>query len=412
MPVRRRVVITGIGAVSAAGVGVKALWDSLLAGRGSVGRVTLYKPEGMPVSIAGEVRNFDPSSYIPAALKPKRMARHSQFAVVATQEALADARLDAEQLKEYRVAVVVGSSTGTSEILEQATRDLDRAGSRGVSPATAATANMQNAPSAVASILGGAPVPATSVTNTCSSGVDAISIAMDLICMGRRDMVIAGGADAPLSDVMTTVISNSGICTLRSDVPAAAGRPFDREREGGVLGEGAGMFVLEELQVARARGARIYAEIRGVHSCPDMDRDRPTSGLEFTMRGAMENAGCSPSDIDFVSAWGCGHPVFDRCETEAIKAALGPDAYRVAVGSIKGAIGIPLGAAGAVQLATTALSHAQNILPPTVNCDHADVDCDLDYISGRPRQVRMRNSLLNAHGMSGGNVTLLLTTMR
>lgn len=411
-PSRRRVVITGLGAVSAAGVGVKPLWESLLAGRGSVGEVTLYKSEGMPVSIAGEVRNFDPTRYIAPALKPKRMARHTQFAVVAAQEALADARLNEAALKDHRVAVVVGSSTGTSEVLERAARDLDRTGPRAISASTAAIANMQGAPSAVAAMLGGRQIPATSVTNTCSSGVDAISIAADLIRLGRRDVLIAGGADAPLSDVMSTVISNSGIGTPRGNVPAAAGRPFDRERAGGVLGEGAGIFVLEEMEAARTRGAKIYAEISGIHSCPDTDRDRPTSGLEYTMRGALENAGCSAPDIDFISAWGCGSPVADLCETEAIKAVLGPDAYRVAVGSIKGAIGIPLGAAGALQLVTTALSHVHNILPPTINCDYADLDCDLDYISGRARKVRIRHSLLNAHGMTGGNVTLLLSSIR
>lgn len=412
MPSRRRVVLTGLGAVSAAGVGVKPLWESLLAGRGSVRRITRYRSDGLPITIGGEVHDFDATRYIPAGLKPKRMARHTQFAVVAAQEALADAKLSVDALKERRVAVVVGSSLGTSEIGEQATRDMDRGGSRSLSPTIAATGNMQGAPAAVAAMLGGLQIPATSVTNTCSSGIDAVSIAIDLIRLGRRDMVIAGGADAPLSDVMTTIIANSGICTLRSDVPAAAGRPFDRQREGGVLGEGAGIFVVEELHAARERGAKIYAEITGVHTCPDADRERPTSGLEHTMRGAMEDAGRSPADIDFVSAWGCGHPLFDRCETEAIKAALGPDAYRVAVGSIKGAIGIPLGAAGAVQLVTTALSHTQNVLLPTVNCEYADIDCDLDYISGQPRRVRLRHSLLNAHGMSGGNVTLLLSSVR
>ena len=412
LPSRRRVVITGIGAVSAAGVGAQTLWEAMLAGRGCVGMITQYDSAGLPITIGGEVKDFDATKYIAAAIKPKRMARHAQFAVVAAQEALADAGLDRRTLDDYRVSVVVGSSTGTSDIVEQATRDLDRVGTRGVSPSVAAIGNMQGAPTSVAAMLGSRDIPATSVTNTCSSGVDAIGIAVDLIRVGRRDVVVAGGADAPLSNVMTTIIANSGICTLRSDDPAAAGRPFDREREGGVLGEGAGMFILEELQTARERNSKIYAEIVGVHSCPDFDRDRPTSGLEQTMRGAMENAGCAPSDIDFVSAWGCGHPIFDRCETEAIKAALGPDAYRVAVGSIKGAVGIPLGAAGAIQLVTTSLAHYHNILPPTINWNQGDPDCDLDYINGRPRRVRMRNSLLNAHGMSGGNVTLLLSSVR
>ena len=209
----------------------------------------------------------------------------------------------------------------------------------------------------------------------------------------------------------TTAIAASGICTKRIDDPATAGRPFDREREGGVLGEGAGLVVLEDLEAVRERGGSIYAEVAGIHSSPDHDRESPTSGLELTMRGAMENAGCAPADVDFVSAWGCGHPLFDLCETRAIKAALGQDAYRVAVGSIKGAIGIPLGAAGALQLVTTALSHRHNVLLPTINSTNRDLDCDLDYISGSPRRVRLRHSLHNAHGMSGGNITLLLSSV-
>lgn len=411
VPSRRRVVITGLGAVSAAGVGVKPLWEALLAGRSCIGPVTRFKTEGMPITIAGEVKDFDAGRYIPATLKPRRMARHTQFAVIAACEALADAKLATAELADGRVAVVIGSSTGTSEIMEGVTRQLDRNGARGVSPATAASANMQAAPAAIAEMLGARNTVATTVTNTCSSGVDAVSIAADLIRLGRYDVVVTGGADAPLSDVTTTAIAASGICTKRTDEPSAAGRPFDREREGGVLGEGAGIVVLEELKAAQERGATIYAEITGIHSCPDHDRENPTSGLEMTMRGALENAGRAPADVDYVSAWGCGHPLFDLCETRAIKAALGTDAYRVAVGSIKGAIGIPLGAAGALQLVTTALSHRHGILLPTVNSILRDLDCDLDYVSDHPRRVRLRHSLHNAHGMSGGNITLLLSSV-
>ncbi len=409
-PSRRRVVITGVGAVSAAGVGVKPLWDALLAGRSCVGPITLYKVEGLPVRYGGQVPDFEPAKYIPAALRPKRMARHTQFAVIAAQEALADAKVDVKDLSGRRLAVVIGSSTGSAENTEEMVRIMDRRGPQGISPAASSAGNMQAAPTAVAEMMGVAGVTSTSITNTCSSGVDAVSIAVDMIRSGRRDLIVTGGADAPLSDVTSTIIAAAGM-TSRRDEAASAGRPFDRERGGGVLGEGAGIVILEEMESALARGAKIYAEIVGTSSCPDHDRSRPTSGLETTMRGAMENAGREPGDIDFVSAWGCGDPLIDVCETNAIKAAMGDDAYRVAVGSIKGAIGIPLGAAGALQLVTTALSHRHHLLLPTVNWQRGDLDCDLDYVSEQPRRVRLRNSLLNAHAMTGGNVTLLLSSV-
>ena len=410
VPSRRRVVITGLGAVSAAGVGVKSLWESLLACRSSVGPITLYKAEGLPVTYGGQVRDFEPTKYIASTLKPKRMARHTQFAVVAAQEALADAGLKQFELVARRAAVIIGSSQGTSGVSEEATRQLDRGGPRSISPTVSAMGNMQAASTAVVELMQTAGTTGTSITNTCSSGVDAISIALDMIRMGRRDLTVVGGSDAPLSDAMSTVIAAAGMTSRRPE-GSSAGRPFDREREGGVLGEGAGIVVLEDMETALARGARVYAEIVAASSCPDHDRSRPMSGLEVSMREAMEHAGRQPKDIDFVSAWGCGDPVIDLCETNAIKAVMGDNAYRVAVSSIKGAIGIPLGAAGALQLVTTALSHRHHVLLPTVNHQQPDLDCDLDYVCARPRRIRLRHSLLNAHGMSGGNTTLLLSSL-
>ena len=409
VPSRRRVVITGLGAVSAAGVGVKPLWEAVLANRSCVGPITLFKSVGLPVTYGGQVRDFEPIRYIPAALRPKRMARHTQFAVVAAQEAIADSGRTLKAIPNPRMAVIVGAAVGTSEVVEEGTRLLERSGSRSISPATSAMGNMQAAPTAIVEMMDVAGTTSTSITNTCSSGVDAVSMAADMIRSGRRDLTVAGGADAPLSDVMSTSIAAAGMTSRRPD-GSAAGRPFDREREGGVLGEGAGIVVLEEREMALARGAMIYAEVVAAASCPDQDRTRPTSGLALTMREAMESAGRQPSDIDYISAWGCGDPVIDLCETNAIKAAMGKDAYRVAVGSIKGAIGIPLGAAGALQLVTTALSHSHSLLPPTVNHCYSDLDCDLDYVGEQPRRVRLRHSLLNAHGMSGGNTTLLLSS--
>ena len=170
------------------------------------------------------------------------------------------------------------------------------------------------------------------------------------------------------------------------------------------------MLVLEELESALARGARPRLEILSYHAYPDLDRDRPSSGLEYTMRGALEGASCQPQDVDYISAWGCGHPLFDRCETDAIKAVFGSDAYRVAVGSIKGAIGIPLAASGPLQLIATACAYQEGVLPPTVNWRHPDVDCDLDYIGDRMRRVRLRKAIINAHGLGGGNISILVGT--
>ena len=407
-PGRRRVVVTGLGAVSAAGTGARALWDTLVQGRSCIRAFTRYNTGGMDLNVAAEVTDFEATKLIPPRLRPRRMARQTQFAVVAAMEALADAGLTPAALAGRRVAVIVGSAAGTMEVLEETTLQVDRSGPKSISPVSISGSNLQAAPVAVAELL---EMPAANVIglmNNCTSGVDAIGTAVDLIRFGRYDLVVAGGSEAPLSYMVTSVITASGICT-KSDRPDDASRPFDRERDGGVLGEGAGMVVLEAASAAEERGARPYVEISGTHSCPDERRDLPSSGLEFTMRGALENAGCSARDVDFISAWGCGHPLFDRCETDAIRHVFGNEAYRVAVGSIKGAIGIPLGASGPLQLVALALSHRHNLLPPTVNWRHGDLDCDLDYVGPAPRRVQLRKTLLNAHGLSGGNISIVLS---
>ena len=408
VPGRCRVVVTGLGAVSAAGTGTEALWDALVAGRSCIGAFTRYDLRDMDMNVAGEVKDFDASKLIPTRLRPRRMARQTQFAVVAAMEALADAGLTPAALAGRRVAVIVGSAAGTMEMLEENTLQVNRGGPGSLSPASNAGSNIQPAPVAVAALR---EMPATNVIglmNNCTSGVDAIGTAVDLIRFGRYDLVVAGGAEAPLSYMVTSVLTASGMCS-KSDRPDEACRPFDRNRDGGVIGEGAGMVILESAGAARDRGAKPYVEITGTHSCPDERRDLPSSGLEYTMRGALENAGCGARDIDFISAWGCGDPLSDRCETDAIKQVFGDAAYHVAISSIKGAIGIPLGASGPLQLVVLALSHRRHLLPPPVNWRHGDLDCDLDYVGPEPRRVRLRRTLLNAHGLSGGNISIVLT---
>ncbi len=407
VPDRRRVVITGVGAVSAAGVGAKALWEALLEGRTCIDIYERVGAAGTDLGVAAAVKGWDAARHIEPRWRPRRMARVTQFAVVAAHEALKDAGYRPEDLAGRQVAVILGSSVSTTREVEMLVREMDNAGTRGVPPSATAGQNFQSAAIAVAELLQMSTANITSLTNNCTSGVDAIGQAVDLIRFGRYDFVVAGGTDAPLTAVVASAIKASGM-TSKRHLPLEASRPFDRERENGVLGEGAGMVVLETAALARDRGVEPYVEICGVHACPDQRRDQPSSGLEITMKGALDNAGCNVRDVDFISAWGCGDPVLDRCETEAIKNVFGQEAYRLAVGSIKGVTGIPLGAAGALQLVALSLSHRNNLLPPTVNWRHGDVDCDLDYIGGQPRRVKLRKTLLNAHGLSGGNISLVV----
>ncbi len=407
LPKRRRVVVTGMGAVSAAGVGTQKLWDALLLGRSCVSALSRLKNEELGINVAGEVKDFEPTRHIEAWQRPKRMARQTQFAVVAAREALANAGLTPADLRGRRVAVLIGSAVSTIEKVEERALQINRSGSRSVSPAAVAGDNLQAAAVAVTEMLKVEDANAMAFANNCTSGVDAIGLAVDLIRLGRYDLIVAGGAEAPLTLGIMSVISASGICTS-SQRPEEASRPFDRDREGGVLGEGAGVVILEESQFARDRNAREALEIFGTHTCPDVRRDRPSSGLEFTMKGALENAACDLGEIDYISAWGCGHPLFDRCETDAIKAAFGEHAYRVLVGSIKGTIGIPLAASGPLQIIAASLAHQHGVVPPTVNWTRADLDCDLDFIGGQPRRIRLRKTLVNAHGLSGGNISLVV----
>ena len=407
IPGRRRVVVSGIGAVSAAGVGARALWDALVDGRSCVDVIETRDGVEINLGVAAAVKDWDATEHIEAKLRPRRMARVTQFAVVAAAEALKDAGFRPEDLAGRRVAVIMGSSVSTLGRVEAMVRELDQAGARGVAPNSLAIQNLQAASLGVAELLDVPTANVMCLTNNCTSGVDAIGQAAELIRYGRYDLVVSGGAEAPLSAVISSTLKAAGITTVRSQAHDAS-RPFDRERESGVLGEGAGVVVLEDAAFAEERGARPYVEICGLHSCADERRDQPSSGLEITMRGALDNAAANVRDIDYISAWGCGDPLLDRCETEAIKRVFGGDAYRVAVGSIKGVTGIPLGAAGALQLVALSLTHRHNILPPTANWQHGDIDCDLDYIGTRARRVRLRKTLLNAHGMSGGNISLVV----
>ena len=404
----RRVVITGLGAVSAAGVGIPILWQKLLAGQTGISHITRFAVDDMRSRIGGEVKDFDPVKLIEPRLKPKRLSRQAQFGVVATREAVEDAGLDNISLRRHKCGVVLGSANCNAEELAEAALRIESRGASQLSPSAMGMFSMQSQTTIIVNLLELHNVPAFSVAGACTSGIDAVAKGYDMIRHGEVDTVLCGGTDAPLSRIGTATFGQAGICSTRNDTPEIASRPFDRERDNGLLGEGAAVVVLERLDVARERGATIYAEWLGAHSCRDPDGTGPGTGLDVTIRTALNNARCTSRDIDYVSAWGCGDPVIDRLETRAIKEVFGLRAYDIAVSSIKGVTGNPLAAAGALQLVAAAMSFRHGLLPPTANYEHGDLDCDLDYIQGNPRRNRPRRILLNAHGQGGGNTSVVL----
>lgn len=408
IPVQRRVVITGIGAVCPIGIGIPALWDALLKRRSGIGTITRFDTTDMASTVAGEVKNFDPLRLIEPRMKPKRLSRQTQYAVVSAAEAVRDAALSRDDLNRRRVGVIVGSSTCNVETITESALKMQQKGAANGNAAGVTMSNLQASALAVAELLRLEDAFAIGISTACISGVDAVRMACDLIRSGRFETVICGGTDAPLSLTPMAEFCLAGLSSTRNGDPEHASRPFDRDRDRGVISEGSAIVVVEDYEAAIARGAPLYAEILGEYSAVDQSKDRPGCGLSVCMRHALANAQCEVGEIDYISAWGCGHLVIDRIETEAIKEVFGARAHDVAVGSIKGVTGIPLGAAGVLQLVASAMAHRHDLLPPTANCELGDLDCDLDYISGAPRRVRLRRSLLNSHGLGGSNTCLVL----
>ena len=367
-PRERRVVVTGLGAVSAAGVGVPVLWQALLAGRSCISTIERYQVDDMRSRIGGEVKNFDPVRLLPARLKPKRIARQGQFAMVATQEAVRDAGLDTAQMRRRKCALVLGSSNcNVGEIADAAIR-VETRGPDHLNPATVSLCSMQTQMSAIISMLELEHVPSLAVAGACTSGVDAVAIGSDMIRSGKADVVICGGTDSPLSRTCASAFVQAGMCSLRNDDPAAASRPFDRERDNGLIAEGAGVVILECLDEALDRGTPgPTPSWLGNFACTDPEAvaTRATAWRR-TMRVALQNSRCRATDIDYVSAWGCGDPTAStgwrrhgdqgRCSGSA----------RTTWRSVRSraVVGNPLAAAGVLQLVTIALSLRNHMLPP------------------------------------------------
>lgn len=405
---RNRIVITGIGVLAPNGVGLERFWESLLARRSGIGPITLFDATNFKSRIAGEVKNFNPLEYIESELRPKRLARHTQLAYAATMMALKDAGLDINNLKlPSPTPVVIGVSTSALDVIEKVFHQVNGPGPDRVAPSSLGASKPQAAANLIADRLGTSAHAAT-VSTACPSGLDAIAIGTSLIRSGEAEIAVAGGADAPITPLAMASFIASGLSSSKNDDPEHASRPFDRDRDSGVISEGAGILILENLERAEARGSKIYAEVLGYGSQRDLGEENPATGLEFSMQLAMANAGVTVDDVDCISAYGPGHPVLDAIEIRIIKRVFGKRAYTIPVTSIKGVTGNPLAAGGPFQVAACALSIRDQKVAPTANCEVPDPECDLDFVPERPRRAKINTALLNVRGLGGSASTMIL----
>jgi 3-oxoacyl-[acyl-carrier-protein] synthase II len=405
---RHRVVITGMGILAPNGIGLEAFWESLLAGRSGIGPITLFDATGFKSQMAGEVKDFNPLDYIEPELKPKRWARHTQLAYAATMMALRDAGLDSDNLKLPSVTpVIIGVSMNAMDVIERAFYAVRSNGPNRMPPTTSA-ASIPQAPASVIADRLGAAAHAATVSSACTSGLDAVADAAAMIRFGEAEIAIAGGTDAPITPlVMGSFIASGLVCHDNGDLERAS-RPFDWLRKSGVLSEGAGIFIMENLERALARGARIYMELTGYAKRRDLDPAKPASALADSMGLALANAQITINEVDYISAYGPGDPVLDAAEVVTIKDVFADRAYSIPVSSIKGVTGNPLAAGGPFQIAACALSIRDQIIAPTANYQVEDPNCDLDFVPKRARKTKLDCALINVRGLGGGASTLVV----
>ena len=408
-PDSQRVVATGIGLVTPVGNDVPTAWASILAGRSGAGPITLFSHTEHKIHFASEVKDFDPTLYVDKQ-QARRMDRFLHFGAAAAQQALTDSGLDMTGLDPRRVGVVMGTGIGGVRVLIEQYDVLRDRGPRRVSPFTV-PGLMPNAAAAHISITIGARGPNLAVTTACAAGSHALGEAAEIIRRGQADVMIAGGSEAGIIPLAMAGFENMGALSTRNEDPAGASRPFDAGRDGFVMGEGSGVVVLERLDLARARGARIYGELVGYGATADAYHITAPAengaGAAECMQMALADAGLAPAAVDYINAHGTSTPLNDAGETKAIKMAFGDHAYRLAVSSTKSMTGHLMGAAGAVEAVFCLLVLRDQMLPPTINYETPDPACDLDYVPNRARAARVDVAMSNSFGFGGHNATLI-----
>ncbi len=404
---KRRVVVTGLGVVSPVGIGVQPAWSNLIAGKSGITRITKFDPSNFSSQVAGEVKDFDVSQYLPAK-EARRMDTFIQYGLAAAIEAVKDSGIEATEENAERIGVSIGSGIGGLGLIEQTNDTYDEGGPRKVSPFFI-PGTIINMISGNLSIMFGFKGPNVSIVTACTTGTHSIGDAARMIEYGDADVMVAGGAEAAITELSVAGFASARALSSRNDDPATASRPWDKDRDGFVIGEGAGVMVIEEYESAKKRGAKIYAELIGYGmsadayhmTAPNMD------GPRRSMRNAMNNAGINPDQVQFVNAHGTSTPLGDANETNAIKAAFGDHAKKIVVNSTKSMTGHLLGGAGGLESVFTVLSIYNQISPPTINIFNQDPECDLDFCANTARDMKIDVAIKNNFGFGGTNGSLV-----
>ena len=404
---KRRVVVTGLGVVSPVGIGVKTAWDNIIAGRSGIAQITKFDASAFTTTIAGEVKDFNVEDFIPAK-DARRMDAFIQYGLAAAIEAVKDSGIVATEENAERIGVSIGSGIGGMQNIEDTDILYQASGPRKISPFFI-PGTIINMISGNLSIMFGFKGPNVAIVTACTTGTHSIGDASRMIEYGDADVMIAGGAEAAITRLSVGGFASSRALSTRNDDPATASRPWDRDRDGFVIGEGAGVMVLEEYEHAKKRGAKIYAELSGYGmsadayhmTAPNMD------GPRRSMRNAMQNAGINVDAVEFINAHGTSTPLGDSNETNAIKAAFGDHASKLVVNSTKSMTGHLLGGAGGLESVFTVLSIYNQVSPPTINIFNQDPECDLDFCANTARDMKIEYALKNNFGFGGTNGSLV-----
>ena len=404
----KRVVITGLGAVTPLGNTLTQYWEGLLGGRSGIGPITLFDASRHDSQIAGEVKGFDPHEYMDRK-EAKRMDRFAQFAIAASKQAIADAQFVIDDLNAEQVGVIIGTGVGGIKVLEDQQEVYLTRGPSRCSPFMIPMM-IANMAAGLTAIHTGAKGPNSCTVTACAAGSHAIGDAFRLIQRGYAQTMICGGTEAAVTPLSVAGFSSMRALSTRNHEPSAASRPFDRDRDGFVIGEGSGILLLEELEQALARGAKIYGEIVGYGmTCDAHHMTAPVPGGQGATRAielALKDADLTPDQVSYINAHGTSTPANDSTETKAIKKALGENAYRIAISSTKSMTGHLLGGSGGIEAVATLMAIASDQIPPTINLTNPEPECDLDYVPGQSRHQPVDVALSNSFGFGGHNVTL------
>ena len=409
MTTETRIVITGMGAISPVGLSCQETFHNLVAGQSGIGRVSLFDPSRLPCQVAGEVKEFDPKNYMDHKMA-RRIGRYAQFSVAATREALAQAQLDLAAEDPNRIACIVSSAIGDFPMLEDQMKLFFEKGQGKINPFTVSRVSTSMAAGNIALEFGLTGV-SFGVSSACATGSHSLATALMILKLGLADVVLAGGTEAAVCETFLESYAVMRALSIRNDEPERSSRPFDRDRDGFVIGEGCGVLVMETLERAQQRGANILAELIGMSMSCDafhITSAHPDGrGAAQAMTAALDSAGLEPADVDYVNAHGTATQVNDPIETKAIKTAFGDLAYQIPISSIKSMIGHSIGAAGALEAVTCIMALNAGVIPPTINLDNPDPNCDLDYVPHVARKKELNVIMSNSFAFGGQNCVLI-----